>query len=177
MTAIATPTPVTETAAAPATKVVKKTVTAKKTSPAKKASAAKKASPAKKASVAKKASPAKKASAAKKTRPAQKASTVKAVKTASAAPASGKPNAKAQAPQDAGKDKKLKVIRDSFTIPKNEFTQIGDMKKRAMALGLDVKKSELIRSGLMALSGMTDTSFKKALANVPTLKTGRPGKN
>lgn len=75
------------------------------------------------------------------------------------------------------KTKKIKVVRDSFTIPKNEFAQIAEMKKKAMGLGIDIKKSELIRSGLLLLTAMSDAAFKKALANVPTLKTGRPGKS
>lgn len=75
------------------------------------------------------------------------------------------------------KEKKVKVVRDSFTLPKTELLQIADMKKRAMALGVDVKKSELIRAGLQALSGLTDAPFKKALASVPTIKTGRPAKD
>lgn len=74
------------------------------------------------------------------------------------------------------KEKKVKVVRDSFTLPKTEFLQITDMKKRAMALGIEVKKSELIRAGLQAISSMADASFKKALGNVPTIKTGRPSK-
>jgi hypothetical protein len=86
----------------------------------------------------------------------------------SAAPAA--PKAKAL------KEKKVKVVRDSFTIPKSEFTQIAEMKKRAMALGVDIKKSELIRAGLQAVFALPDASFKKALAAVPTLKTGRPSK-
>ena len=75
------------------------------------------------------------------------------------------------------KDKKVKVVRDSFTIPKNEYSQLGDMKKKALGLGLEIKKSELIRAGLLMLNAASDASFKKALSNVPTLKTGRPGKN
>jgi hypothetical protein len=74
------------------------------------------------------------------------------------------------------KEKKVKVVRDSFTLPKTEFLQITDMKKRAMALGIEVKKSELIRAGLQAISSMADAAFKKALGNVPTIKTGRPSK-
>lgn len=74
------------------------------------------------------------------------------------------------------KEKKVKVVRDSFTLPKSELLQIKDMKKRAMALGIEVKKSELIRAGLLALSSMADAAFKKALGNVPTIKTGRPSK-
>jgi hypothetical protein len=75
------------------------------------------------------------------------------------------------------KEKKVKVVRDSFTIPKSEFTQIADMKKRAMALGVDIKKSELIRAGLQAIFALSDAGFKKALSAVPTLKTGRPSKS
>ena len=79
---------------------------------------------------------------------------------------------------DKKKDKaeKVKVVRDSFTIPKTEYVQIAAMKKRAMALGLDVKKSELLRAGLALLSATSDAAFRKAMGNVPTLKTGRPGK-
>ena len=83
---------------------------------------------------------------------------------------------KKEAPAPVVKDKKFKVVRDSFTIPKNEFSQLGEMKKKALSLGLDIKKSELLRAGLMLLNAASDTAFKKALAAVPTLKTGRPGK-
>jgi hypothetical protein len=72
------------------------------------------------------------------------------------------------------KEKKVKVVRDSFTIPKTEFTQIAEMKKRAMTLGVEIKKSELIRAGLQIIANLPDASFKKALAAIPTVKTGRP---
>ncbi len=84
---------------------------------------------------------------------------------------------KPAAPAKVAKDKKVKVVRDSFTLPKSELMQISEMKKRAMGLGVEVKKSELIRAGLLALSGMADAAFKKAMSNVPTIKTGRPAKN
>ena len=77
----------------------------------------------------------------------------------------------------AVKEKKVKVVRDSFTIPKTEFDQLSVMKKRATALGVDIKKSELIRAGLQLLSGLADAAFSKALTNVPTIKTGRPSKD
>ena len=90
-----------------------------------------------------------------------------------------KPSAKTpSAPKaKALKEKKVKVVRDSFTIPKSEFTQIAEMKKRAMALGIDIKKSELIRAGLQAIFSLSDVGFKKALSAVPNLKTGRPSKS
>lgn len=70
--------------------------------------------------------------------------------------------------------KKPKLVRDSFTIPKAEFAAIETLKTRAIALGTSVKKSELLRAGLMALQGLSDAAYKAALSAVPTLKTGRP---
>jgi hypothetical protein len=74
----------------------------------------------------------------------------------------------------ADKDKKPKLVRDSFTIPKDEYAALDTLKARAMKGGLAIKKSELLRAGLVALSKMGDADFKAALAAVPTLKTGRP---
>ena len=79
--------------------------------------------------------------------------------------------AKAAAPE---KDKKSKLVRDSFTIPKDEYAAIDALEARALAQGVAIKKSELLRAGLMALAAMGDARFKTALAAVPTLKTGRP---
>lgn len=67
-----------------------------------------------------------------------------------------------------------KLVRDSFTIPKVEFATIDLLKTRAIGMGTSVKKSELLRAGLMVLKGLSDASFKSAIAAVPTLKTGRP---
>lgn len=72
--------------------------------------------------------------------------------------------------------KKPKLVRDSFTIPKAEYTAIETLKTRAIALGTSVKKSELLRAGLMLLQALNDAGFKNALAAVPALKTGRPVK-
>ena len=112
---------------------------------------------------------------------AVKPTAVKKAKPAAKLPAapSTQPKVTKPAPSPAKplKDKKVKVVRDSFTIPKTELLQIGEMKKRALTLGVGVKKSELIRAGLSALNGMTDVAFKKALASVPTIKTGRPAKD
>lgn len=70
--------------------------------------------------------------------------------------------------------KKPKLVRDSFTIPKAEFAAIETLKTRAIAMGTSVKKSELLRAGLMVMVGLNDAAFKSALTAVPTLKTGRP---
>ncbi len=119
-----------------------------------------------------------KAAAAPVTPSAAPASPAKAKTSPAKAPqAKAADKKKSAAPAKAAKEKKVKVVRDSFTLPKSELLQITEMKKRAMALGVEVKKSELIRAGLQALAGMADTAFKKAMANVPTIKTGRPAKD
>ena len=74
------------------------------------------------------------------------------------------------------KVKKPKLVRDSFTIPKAEYTVLDDLKQRATQLKSAVKKSELIRAGIKALAAMSDTTFLTALQAVPTIKTGRPTK-
>lgn len=72
------------------------------------------------------------------------------------------------------KVKKPKLVRDSFTIPKDEYVVIDALKTRAGKLGQPIKKSELLRAGIKALAAMSDIQFKAALSNVPTIKTGRP---
>lgn len=72
--------------------------------------------------------------------------------------------------------KKPKLVRDSFTIPKAEYTVLDDLKQRATQLASVVKKSELIRAGIKALAAMSDAAFQAALKAVPTIKTGRPSK-
>lgn len=74
----------------------------------------------------------------------------------------------------ASSPKKPKLVRDSFTIPKTEYAAIDALKNRAIGLGTSVKKSELLRAGLMLLQALNDAGFKSALSAVPTLKTGRP---
>jgi len=71
---------------------------------------------------------------------------------------------------------KLKMERDSFTMPKTEYAQFYVLKDRLTKLGQPAKKSELLRAGIMQLSAMTDAALKAALGKVPAIKTGRPKK-
>ena len=73
-------------------------------------------------------------------------------------------------------EKKPKLVRDSFTIPEREYAQIAVLKQRVLALGQEVKKSELLRAGLSALVQMSDGQLKDALARLEKIKTGRPAK-
>jgi hypothetical protein len=116
-------------------------------------------------------------------RPAAKKPAIK--KTTVAKPAAKKPVVKKAVTTTAVKNspvkvakpakvKKPKLVRDSFTIPKDEYVVIDGLKIRAGKLGQAVKKSELLRAGVKALAAMSDIQFKAALSNVPTIKTGRP---
>jgi len=99
-------------------------------------------------------------------------------KTPAKVPASVKTSAPTQATPKVDKKKekteKVKVVRDSFTIPKTEFEAIATLKLRAAKLGQTPKKSELLRAGLKALAAMSDAALLASLAAVPSIKTGRP---
>jgi len=68
-------------------------------------------------------------------------------------------------------------VRDSFTIPKTEYSVLDDLKQRAAKLGQPAKKSELLRAGIKALAAMSDAALQAALASVPAIKTGRPSQS
>jgi len=74
------------------------------------------------------------------------------------------------------KAKKPKLVRDSFTIPKLEYSVLDDLKQRAGQLNSPAKKSELLRAGIKALAAMSDAALLLALQAVPAIKTGRPTK-
>lgn len=96
---------------------------------------------------------------------------------ASAAPKPAPVKVTAAAPEKEHKAKKPKLVRDSFTIPKDEYAAIDALKLRAAALSHPAKKSELLRAGLKALANMSDSALQAALKAVPTIKTGRPKSN
>ena len=97
-----------------------------------------------------------------------------AASAAAPAAATPAPAAAPQAPAKVDKVKKPKLVRDSFTIPKAEYGAIEALKQRSVKMGLSPKKSELLRAGLMLLASLDDAGLSKALAAVPTIKTGRP---
>lgn len=80
------------------------------------------------------------------------------------------------APVKATKAKKPKMVRDSFTFPKDEYTVLDELKLRAAKLGHPIKKTELLRAGVKAIAAMADAALLAALQSVPSLKTGRPAK-
>ena len=108
--------------------------------------------------------------ASKAAKPAKKAAAEKAPASKPAKAAAAVKPSKATEP----KGKKPKLVRDSFTIPKDEYTVLDTLKDRATALAHPVKKSELLRAGLKVLAGLPDSALRSALQAVPSIKTGRP---
>lgn len=72
------------------------------------------------------------------------------------------------------KSKKQKVVRDSFTMPKTEYEHIARLKLQCVNAGITVKKSELLRAGLLALGRLSSADLVKAISVLDTVKTGRP---
>lgn len=71
---------------------------------------------------------------------------------------------------------KVKVVRDSFTMPQSDYAKIADLKQVCLKAGLHVKKSELLRAGLHALEKLSATQLKQAITRIEQIKTGRPRK-
>ena len=170
----------------PAQPVVELKVAAKK-APAKKAGAKKavakkavaKKAPAKKAvakkAVAKKAL-AKKAEAKKPVVEKATAKKAPAKKPAAKKTAAKKPKAEAVADAPTQKPKKVKLVRDSFTMPGHEYQVLQDIKKAALKAGVELKKSDLLRIGVSMLKNFSVTQLDKARATLTKLRAGRPKK-
>lgn len=71
---------------------------------------------------------------------------------------------------------KIKVVRDSFTMPQADYDIIAELKQKALKTGLHVKKSELLRAGLQVLSKLSTAQLKQSISNLEKIKTGRPAK-
>jgi hypothetical protein len=112
-----------------------------------------------------------------KSPPAVKALTkrtaAKKVATASKAPA---PTVKTAPAEKKAPKQRVRLVRDSFTMPEPDFALIAALKGRAMAAQREAKKSELLRAGLHALMALDGASLVDALGRLQPLKVGRPKK-
>lgn len=69
-----------------------------------------------------------------------------------------------------------RVVRDSFTLPTDDYELIAAIRQRCLDAAVSVTKSEVIRAGLQALMAMSDARLLKQVSNVEKVKPGRPGK-
>jgi hypothetical protein len=123
---------------------------------------------------------------AKPAKPAPKTSVKAVVKSAAKALASS-PARKPAAPRAAAKppvvpiverapavEARPALVRDSFTMPENEYAVLLEVKQACLRAGVDVKKSELLRIGVALLGQLDVATLQGVLAALPQLKTGRP---
>ncbi|ASW03150.1 hypothetical protein [Paraburkholderia aromaticivorans] len=104
------------------------------------------------------------------------ATTTKAKRQKRAAPVEATPT-DAATEEKAKRLKKEKVIRDSFTMPKSDYEKIAALKQKCLDAGVSVKKSELLRAGLVVLEAASTKRLLAAISAVETVKTGRPAKS
>lgn len=78
--------------------------------------------------------------------------------------------------KDRIKPKKQKLVRDSFTMPEQEYETLAEMKKNCIKAGVSVKKSELLRVAVSLLRKMDVPQVQQALTGLTPVKAGRPSK-
>lgn len=122
-----------------------------------------------------------------KTKPAAKPAVVKktAIPVSKATPAKAAASAQTTAPAlpvkakpvVIEKVKKSKLVRDSFTMPEEEYAALSEVKKACLKAGIEVKKSELLRVGVAHIRKMDLAVLKQAISVLAPLKAGRPKKD
>jgi hypothetical protein len=83
----------------------------------------------------------------------------------------------AKKPKKQSKPKKIKMVRDSYTMPENDYAKLSELKKTCLKAGVHVKKSELLRAGLTTLAKLSTATLLKTVEGLVKFKTGRPGKH
>ncbi|MGK0271936.1 MAG: hypothetical protein ACI88H_002602 [Cocleimonas sp.] len=72
------------------------------------------------------------------------------------------------------KTAKAQVVRDSFTMPEDDYALIEKTKSRLMKSGVLLNKAEILRAGLHALNHMSSKDLLAISDGVEKIKTGRP---
>ena len=93
--------------------------------------------------------------------------------------AAARPRRTAVEPGEAAareKAHKPRLVRDSFTMPEGEYALLNQVKRACLKAGFDIKKSELLRIGVAAVSQLDMATLQQVLSELPQLKTGRPKK-
>ena len=136
------------------------------------------AKPAAKKAAAVKAVPAKKTVAVKKAAPARtvraKAAPTPAKVAQQAARAIAAPAKSTRAKAAPAPAARPHLVRDSFTMPEQEYAVLATVKQACLKAGFEVKKSELLRIGVALLGQLDTASLRAVLDSLPQLKTGRP---
>jgi hypothetical protein len=115
------------------------------------------------------------AKAAPRRAPVKKPTSVAARKQATKKP-KALPAPAVKETQKKAPKQRVRLVRDSFTMPEPDFALIAALKARTMAAQRETKKSELLRAGLQVLMALDDGTLMNALGRLQPLKLGRPKK-
>lgn len=69
---------------------------------------------------------------------------------------------------------KIKIVKDSFTIPEEEYSLISKCQEKLLNYKKVFNKSEIIRLGLIALNNLKDEEILKLSEALLRIKTGKP---
>lgn len=69
-----------------------------------------------------------------------------------------------------------RVVRDSFTMPPNDYSLINTVQAKLLKAGVHITKGEALRAGLHALQGLALADLKKVVKKVEKVRVGRPAK-
>lgn len=75
-----------------------------------------------------------------------------------------------------GGKKKVRLVRDSFTMPETTYGIFAAVKARCLNKGLAAKKSEVLRAALASFEKLSDARIVQAIGDLEPIKTGRPPK-
>ncbi len=59
-------------------------------------------------------------------------------------------------------------------MPEDDYSKLDTLKAKCLENGIEIKKSELLRAGLIALSKLATADLVSAVQEVEKIKTGRP---
>lgn len=78
-------------------------------------------------------------------------------------------------PQQEARMKKPKLVRDRYTMPKEEYLALAELKQSCDAAGVKVKRSDLLRAGLALLRKLQPAQLQQALSELPQRRSARNG--
>ena len=85
----------------------------------------------------------------------------------------GSVEAKATKRATDGTQESDKIVRDTFKMPQREYALIDELKQRCLALGVDVKKSEVLRAGLVAIRELSDERLAEVMRPLTAARAER----
>jgi hypothetical protein len=85
-------------------------------------------------------------------------------------PKSDRPSAS----KSPGKGGVGKVVRDSFTMPEEDYALIERVRHLCLKKMMVVNKSEVLRVGVQLLNALPEKEIVERIKALPKVKTGRP---